>query len=226
MESLIDWLLNRDMELSGIQFLIILLSPVALFAVLMFFLILLLSPLIRKQFSSHKPIEKEIKDKLKVNQEWFDEEIRKGDISCKELVTHLQKERRFIKEGIVRIWRAQHEESGFKDLMQASRVDINVSTTFLFAGSMLFTPLAMSLAFIGISVLSKLILQSVGISEPSAFSTIGYFLLLILPAVGFWLAFKAYKGSNNKLALILCLLINTIYAGGIIYGVFRLGISL
>jgi uncharacterized membrane protein len=211
------------MELSGIKFLLIYLSPVAVFAVLMFFLILLLSPLINRQFDSNKPIEKELKEKLRADRELIEEGIQKGNISCEEIATHLKEERRLIREGLRRIWRARREESGWNDFMKASRIDTNVSTTFLFVGSMLFTPMAISIAFIGISVLSKLILQSVGITEPSAFSTAGYFLLLILPAVGFWLANKAYKGSNNRLALMLCLLINIIYAVFIIYGVFRLG---
>jgi len=210
------------MELSGIKFLLIYLSPVALFAVLMFFLILLLSPLINRQFDSQKPIEKELKDKLKADRELIEEGIQKGNISCEEIATHLKQERRLIKEGLGRIWRARREESGWNDFMKASRIDINVDISiFWFFGSVLFTPLG--LFFIVITGLSNIFFQLLGMSAQSELSTTAYLFLLILPAIGFWLAHRGYKRCKKRLALMLCLLINTIYAGSIIYVIFQIG---
>ncbi len=207
------------MELSGIKFLLILLSPIALFAVLMFFLTLFLSPLINRQFDSQKPIEKELKDKLKADQEWIDEEMQKGNISCEEVATHLKQEFRLIREGIVRIWRARREESGWNDFMKASRIDINIDISiFWFFGSILFTPLG--LFFIVITGLSNIFFQLLGMSAQSELSTTAYLFLVILPAIGFWLAYKGYKRCKKRLALMLCLLINSIYAGFIIYSIF------
>jgi len=93
-----------------------------------------------------------------------------------------------------------------------------------FVGSMSFTPLALS--FIVLFGLNNLFFQLFSISKHQEFSVTAYLVFLIFPAIGFWLAYKGYKDYKNRLALILCLLINTLYAGGIIYGVFRLGISL
>lgn len=220
------------MEFTGLNLLLILFAPVAV----VFILMLLLYPLINKVFHRHKPIEKQ----MKVKKEEFKEQSK----VIRNQVIHAASEQfpsqqkiyglmgqmhtlrkiyfRFVSDALKQFREIRKEESGFKDIENEMKRTIS-NYTLWHVGSMLFTPMAFLLLII--SGLNTIYLKFFGISEHSELPIIEYLLFLIFPAIGFLLAYKGYKDYKNRLALILCLLINTLYTGGIIYGVFRLGIS-
>jgi hypothetical protein len=219
------------MEFTGLNLLLILFAPIAV----IFILMLLLNPLIRKAFHRHKPLEKQIQEKTRELDEQIQakkkELIKNQQSPSKEDMELFKKEvnalweehNRYVSDAKKQNRKIHKEESGIKDVENEIVMDVKKYMLW-FVGSMAFTPIALS--FIVLLGLNKMLFQLFNISKHSEFSTTMYLIFLIFPAIGFWLSYKGYKDYKNRLSLILCLLINTLYAGGIIYGVFRLGISL
>jgi Na+-transporting methylmalonyl-CoA/oxaloacetate decarboxylase gamma subunit len=111
--------------ISGIKFALLLLGFVVAFLLLITLFILVLSPLIKREFDKPNEIEKELKGTLESEQTFIKEKLQKGEISsCKDVATFLERQRGIIREGLKRMRRAYNEESGSDDFHKELKKDI------------------------------------------------------------------------------------------------------
>ncbi|MBI5634454.1 MAG: hypothetical protein HZA15_13370 [Nitrospirae bacterium] len=213
--------------------LLIIFAPLVVIAVIFLFI----SPLVRKNFDTDKPIEKELdqkrhefrdqlKEKRQEAKQLFDEGVKVGEPPSRESIDQLTEEVksigknyfRFASDAVGRINKTRQKESGLADFKNEITLD-GGNSTFWYLASMLLTP-------IGIAISTMLGLTSsfrnaVASSEQGA--PLGYLIFLILPAVSCWVAFKGYAGYPKKVALLLCLLLNAVYAIFLVVGVISNG---
>ncbi len=216
------------MEFTGINLVLILLAPL----VVIFIIVLLLYPLQIRLFDREKPLKKQLKDKGKELREKAKQKIDKlrknvidkGECPTKEQVEEfrgemkaLQKEyRHFSWDTTKEIIKVHNEESGFSDTIKELKADRGSPATFLYLGSMLLTPVALPI-IVGLS--TSFLHSTAGHRIPP----LAYLILLVLPAVGCWFGYRGYVSQKKKVALLLCLCINALYAIFLIYGILRLG---
>lgn len=203
------------MELTGINLLLIIFTPVAI----IFILMIIMSPLINRVYDRHKPFENEIKNEhekyiQEIRNNMTEDRVNKNYLYKAEMHDLKIKHTRFINDRLKRIIKTRREESGLDDLVKEIREikpsDGNGSTVW-FLGSLLLTPFALFFT----SPLFNRYLESSSQSQQ-------YLFYLIWPVVGLGLGYKGYKGYKKGLALMLCLGLNLIYAFFIMYGVLDL----
>lgn len=84
-----------------------------------------------------------------------------------------------------------------------------------FVMSTIFTPAALFL--LGVSGITPMYFSSLGLTKNSRLPPFEFFPFIILPLIGTWFAMKGYKGSRILWALILCIIINLVYAGVVVF---------
>ena len=109
------------MEFTGINLILLLFAPLSI----IFLLVLLLSPLINRNFDSHKSIEQELNKDLRDEVERARDEFKQGKVLTKEeREIRVRKVRRLVMDGMRKIMRAHNEESGANDFNKELKKDL------------------------------------------------------------------------------------------------------
>jgi hypothetical protein len=109
------------MEFTGMNLLLLLFAPLSI----IFLLVLLLSPLINRNFDRHKTIKQQLNKDLRHEVEEARDDFNQGKVLTKaERDIRIRRVKRLVKDGMRKIISAHNEESGADDFKKELKKDI------------------------------------------------------------------------------------------------------